>query len=187
MNRWHSAQAYAASGKHAGLRNVKKSIRHGIHFCDGGQTSTRRPIKCIHHYPLVSGFIYLSDQMSYRVLLPDDVIPSSYDLALEPDLERYTFDGVVAIHCDVQVATDVITLHARELTITEATYKAEGGSSMEVPASILQYPFLPESQNACNTCSVLTQAYPMGHGQLGWLAIKSSILMPIQLLSSGVK
>ena len=34
-----------------------------------------------------------------RELLPSDVLP---ELTLEPDVEKFTFDGVVKITCDVQ-------------------------------------------------------------------------------------
>jgi len=62
---------------------------------------------------------------SYRVLLPSDVLPERYDLQLEPDLEGFTFEGVVRITCDVRVATDVISLHGKELLIRSASFKSE--------------------------------------------------------------
>lgn len=58
----------------------------------------------------------------YRVLLPSDVLPEIYDLRLEPDLERFTFEGVVKITCDVQVATDTISVHAHELLVASAQF-----------------------------------------------------------------
>jgi len=64
---------------------------------------------------------------SYRVLLPADVVPERYDLTLEPDVERFTFEGVVRIACDVQVATDVVELHARDLLIGSAKFTPAGG------------------------------------------------------------
>lgn len=97
--------------------------------------------------------------MAYRVLLPDDVIPVSYDLALEPDLERFTFDGVVTITCDVQVATDVITVHARELTISEATFKPEGAAVMEANTIALK----KKAQTASFT---FDEPLPTGSGAL---------------------
>merc|ERR550534_3346865 len=70
---------------------------------------------------------------SYRVLLPPDVEPQQYDLTLEPDLERFTFDGVVKIACDVCIATDKIVTHAKELLISSATFTPSEGAAM--PAS----------------------------------------------------
>ena len=40
--------------------------------------------------------------MAQRELLPSDVLPEHYDLTLEPDIEKFAFDGVVKITCDVQ-------------------------------------------------------------------------------------
>ena len=37
-----------------------------------------------------------------RELLPSDALPEHYDLTLEPDIEKFAFDGVVKITCDVQ-------------------------------------------------------------------------------------
>jgi len=68
--------------------------------------------------------------MSYRVLLPTDVLPHSYDLSLEPDLKKYTFSGEVAIHCDVAVATDSVLLHATELVVHDASFKAKEGDKV---------------------------------------------------------
>mmetsp|Transcript_2671 Transcript_2671/g.10383 ORF Transcript_2671/g.10383 Transcript_2671/m.10383 type:complete len:883 (-) Transcript_2671:311-2959(-) len=59
---------------------------------------------------------------SYRVLLPSDVQPEKYDLTLEPDFERFMFDGSVKITVDVQEATDSITLHTKELMIASAKF-----------------------------------------------------------------
>eukprot|EP00931_Biecheleriopsis_adriatica_P019080 TRINITY_DN13114_c0_g1_i2.p1 TRINITY_DN13114_c0_g1~~TRINITY_DN13114_c0_g1_i2.p1 ORF type:complete len:898 (-),score=224.58 TRINITY_DN13114_c0_g1_i2:61-2694(-) len=65
-----------------------------------------------------------------RVLLPSDVLPEIYDLTLEPDLECFTFDGVVKITCDVQVATDKVSVHAHELVISSAEFKPSEGEAM---------------------------------------------------------
>ena len=42
--------------------------------------------------------------MAQRELLPSDVLPEHYDLTLEPDIEKFAFDGVVKITCDVQAS-----------------------------------------------------------------------------------
>jgi aminopeptidase N len=71
--------------------------------------------------------------MSHRVLLPSDVIPEQYDLTLEPDVERFTFDGLVKITVNVEMATDVVQLHSRDLLIKSAKFTSAetGGESME--------------------------------------------------------
>mmetsp|Transcript_1550 Transcript_1550/g.3923 ORF Transcript_1550/g.3923 Transcript_1550/m.3923 type:complete len:885 (-) Transcript_1550:120-2774(-) len=65
-----------------------------------------------------------------RVLLPSDVLPEEYDLTLEPDLEQFTFDGVVKISCDVQVATDRVSVHAMDLVLSQASFTPSGSSTV---------------------------------------------------------
>lgn len=58
-----------------------------------------------------------------RVLLPDYVTPTKYDLKLTPDLQKFTFAGVVAIDLTTsESASDhsKITLHAKELLFKSA-------------------------------------------------------------------
>jgi len=82
------------------------------------------PVRMVSLPPRTAG------DKSYRQLLPSDVIPEKYDLTLEPDLERFTFEGHVKITCDVSVATDVVHLHARELLVKSAKFtSAEPGTS----------------------------------------------------------
>mmetsp|Transcript_39333 Transcript_39333/g.117666 ORF Transcript_39333/g.117666 Transcript_39333/m.117666 type:complete len:889 (+) Transcript_39333:69-2735(+) len=66
---------------------------------------------------------------SNQVRLPSDVVPEQYDLTLEPDLERFTFDGLVKVTVDVQVATEKILVHAKELLISSAQFTADGSDS----------------------------------------------------------
>lgn len=72
----------------------------------------------------------VSVDKSYRCLLPSDVSPEYYDLCLDPDLERFTFSGTVKITCEVHVATDRITLHAKELVISSASFTPSGCPTM---------------------------------------------------------
>jgi len=53
--------------------------------------------------------------------LPATVVPSHYALHLTPDLSAHVFSGVVSIHVDVTVPTDVIVLNALELELASAT------------------------------------------------------------------
>jgi len=98
--------------------------------------------------------------MSYRQLLPDDVIPESYDLTLEPDLEKYVFDGEVKILCDVKVATDVITLHAYELTVSDASFKAEEDSKT------LEADQITVTKSATTVALTFKEQLPTGKGCL---------------------
>ena len=52
--------------------------------------------------------------------LPRTVVPSRYDLRLEPDLARATFAGSVNIAVDVREPVSEVVLNAAELRITEA-------------------------------------------------------------------
>ncbi|KAF2480971.1 peptidase family M1-domain-containing protein [Neohortaea acidophila] len=55
-----------------------------------------------------------------RQVLPKNVKPLHYDLVLEPDLEKFTFDGQVTIDLDVVEDTTSITLNALEVEIHES-------------------------------------------------------------------
>lgn len=56
--------------------------------------------------------------------LPDGAVPLAYDVRLEIDPQRDTFVGAVEIRAQLTAATRTIWLHARDLTITGATYRA---------------------------------------------------------------
>lgn len=66
----------------------------------------------------------MTEPATYR--LPDTVVPQRYDLTLEPDLERATFSGEVAIAVSVGQATERIVLNAIELDITNAEVVVDG-------------------------------------------------------------
>mmetsp|Transcript_106031 Transcript_106031/g.253066 ORF Transcript_106031/g.253066 Transcript_106031/m.253066 type:complete len:876 (+) Transcript_106031:55-2682(+) len=76
--------------------------------------------------------------MSNRVLLPSDVLPEHYDLTLEPDVEKFVFDGVVKITCDVKVATDSISVHAHELVISHVSFTSDSGAVSKADSITLQ-------------------------------------------------
>ena len=69
-----------------------------------------------------------------RVLLPICVVPVRYDLTLTPNLQSFTFDGVVEI---VLTTTDgvgnEITLHAKELMFKSAKYVVKGDEAKAIP------------------------------------------------------
>lgn len=52
-----------------------------------------------------------------REILPANVIPRHYDLTLEPDFEKLTYEGCVIIDLDVVEDTKDIFLNTLELTI----------------------------------------------------------------------
>lgn len=65
-----------------------------------------------------------------NIYLPDNLIPFHYDLHLHPDIYQedpkdFTFTGNVNIYIDCKKATQIITLHARDLSIDEKTLTVE--------------------------------------------------------------
>ena len=54
--------------------------------------------------------------------LPDTVVPTRYDLRLEPDLGAATFRGEVVISLDIREPTREVVLNAAELVIDAATF-----------------------------------------------------------------
>ncbi|KUI53963.1 Aminopeptidase 2, mitochondrial [Cytospora mali] len=61
-----------------------------------------------------------------RELLPVNVVPTHYDLTLEPDLSKFTFDGSVLIDLDVAEDSKSISLHTLELDIHSVKVSSDG-------------------------------------------------------------
>jgi len=63
-----------------------------------------------------------------RVLLPDSVTPTTYDVKLQPDLTNFLFEGTCCISVNINRATNTVSLHAEELYLKSASFtNAEGG------------------------------------------------------------
>jgi puromycin-sensitive aminopeptidase len=60
--------------------------------------------------------------------LPRTVLPSRYELVLEPDLDAASFTGTVVIDVTVQEPTASIVLNAAELVVTEASVDGVTGT-----------------------------------------------------------
>ncbi|HEV2321613.1 MAG TPA: M1 family metallopeptidase, partial [Gammaproteobacteria bacterium] len=58
-----------------------------------------------------------------RIVLPDDVVPTHYDLSIVPDAAKLTFTGSVSIDIDVTQATKTIVLNAADLSFKRVTLK----------------------------------------------------------------
>lgn len=67
-----------------------------------------------------------STNVAGRELLPTNVVPNHYDLTLEPDFTKFTFDGTVVIDVDVAEDSKSISLHTLELDIHSAKISANG-------------------------------------------------------------
>ncbi|QIX00043.1 hypothetical protein AMS68_005560 [Peltaster fructicola] len=68
-----------------------------------------------------------------REVLPTNVKPLHYDLTLEPDLEKFTFRGTVAIELDVVEDTTSVSLNTLELEIQEAKVTSAGKTVSSSP------------------------------------------------------
>jgi puromycin-sensitive aminopeptidase len=85
--------------------------------------------------------------------LPRNVVPSRYDLHLEPDLENATFVGTVAISVDITEATDTIVLNAIELDVKSATVAAHGDEPRSVTVAL---------NETSERCTLSGHSFPIG-------------------------
>jgi aminopeptidase N len=74
---------------------------------------------------LAVGLLPLAAHAADRVVLPTDVQPTRYDLAIRPDAQAMTFTGVVTIALDVKRATKTIELNAADLVFEKVTLDAK--------------------------------------------------------------
>lgn len=76
--------------------------------------------------------------------LPRDVLPSHYDLTLEPDLDAGTFMGTAAISITTARPVSEIALHAVDLEITDARLTTTAGAPIVTGA----ISYLPDLERA---------------------------------------
>jgi aminopeptidase N len=69
------------------------------------------------------------DHVDYR--LPTTVVPSRYDLRLEPDLDNATFSGEETVTVEVRSPVTEIVLNAAELRIESAAMEDASGAVVE--------------------------------------------------------
>jgi aminopeptidase N len=62
-----------------------------------------------------------------RVVLPDDVVPTHYDLSFVPDAAAMTFTGTVKIDIEVREQTSRIELNAADLTFSHVALSGVAG------------------------------------------------------------
>ncbi|MDE2843184.1 MAG: hypothetical protein OXN21_07370, partial [Chloroflexota bacterium] len=51
------------------------------------------------------------------VVLPDNVRPSHYQITLQPDMDKFTFDGLEVVDIEILETTSEIVLNACELRV----------------------------------------------------------------------
>ena len=72
------------------------------------------------------------EESEERYRLPRTVVPSRYDLTLEPDLDAGTFSGTVEVALEVREPVTEIVLNANELRLDDARLTAADGGQVEV-------------------------------------------------------
>ncbi|KAI9751636.1 MAG: hypothetical protein M4579_005983 [Chaenotheca gracillima] len=72
-----------------------------------------------------------------REVLPTNVTPLHYDLTLEPDLEKFTFDGTVVIDLQVNSETTSISLNTLEIDVLSS--KVTSGSEVVASSPTVTY------------------------------------------------
>jgi len=68
--------------------------------------------------------------------LPPTVVPSRYELTLEPNLEACTFTGFESVRVDISERVDEVRLHAIDLVIDEAWLESAEGSRLDAAVSL---------------------------------------------------
>ena len=76
----------------------------------------------------------MADQNPYR--LPRTIVPSRYELVLEPDLPAATFAGTVAVTVEVVEPTDTVVLNAIELELDEAAVELPDGRRLDAKVTL---------------------------------------------------
>eukprot|EP00406_Dinophysis_acuminata_P070763 CAMPEP_0179268524 /NCGR_PEP_ID=MMETSP0797-20121207/30486_1 /TAXON_ID=47934 /ORGANISM="Dinophysis acuminata, Strain DAEP01" /LENGTH=894 /DNA_ID=CAMNT_0020976811 /DNA_START=169 /DNA_END=2853 /DNA_ORIENTATION=+ len=104
----------------------------------------------------------VADKAAGRVLLPDQVLPTKYDIRLVPDLERFVFDGVATIDVDVQEAVSEVTLHAKELQFISCEFTGEDDSA----ESKVETVGINQRVKETTVTFVFDKVLPVGKGKL---------------------
>lgn len=55
-----------------------------------------------------------------------DITPINYELTFEPDLKKFTFDGIESISVNCKKPTNTITMNCAELKIKSCQVKSAG-------------------------------------------------------------
>ena len=61
-----------------------------------------------------------------RQLLPANVVPKHYDITLEPDFKKLTFDGTVVIDLDCVEDSNSVSLNTLELDLHSVKVTSNG-------------------------------------------------------------
>ncbi|GKY96228.1 hypothetical protein MPSEU_000582700 [Mayamaea pseudoterrestris] len=121
--------------------------------------------------------VTLLDKKEGRVILPSHVVPTRYDLSIEPDLEAFTFQGHVDISFKVnnqqQQPYRSVTLHAKELAFQSARAILEDGTKVAVDeirmnfaATTVEFVFAPDALPSSGSFSLKVDYSGMLNNQM---------------------
>ena len=68
-----------------------------------------------------------------RIVLPTNVVPKHYDVVLEPDFEKFTFEGSVTIDLEVAEDSKSISLNTVDIKIHSSSVHADGALITDSP------------------------------------------------------
>ena len=68
-----------------------------------------------------------------RIVLPTDVVAKHYDVTLEPDFDKFTFEGKATIDLEVAKETSSISLNTLDLKIRSTSVHADGALVTDSP------------------------------------------------------
>ncbi|EPS37099.1 hypothetical protein H072_9309 [Dactylellina haptotyla CBS 200.50] len=103
-------------------------LRQQVRLC-----SSRRHNMCrTHHLGGADDVASSIDVTQGREVLPKAIKPLHYVVQLEPDFEKFTFDGTVTVDLDAVEDTDKVVLNSTEIKIKSATFKEIKGEE-QVP------------------------------------------------------
>ncbi|KAI1814366.1 peptidase family M1-domain-containing protein [Poronia punctata] len=129
----HTPQSIALATPSLKLSRASISLApSGIRYCSYRRQNMCRLTGDTEHFGGAK-----PDPTEGRVLLPTNVIPRHYDVTLEPDFEKYTFEGKVVIDFDVQEESQSISLHTIDIKIHSANIKS--GDTVVTTSSAISY------------------------------------------------
>jgi len=77
----------------------------------------------------------MASPTAYR--LPRNVLPTRYEISLEPDIDQFTFAGEARVAVMVSEPTDTIMTNAAELAVSSATVTLADGSTLTAASAVV--------------------------------------------------
>mmetsp|Transcript_86918 Transcript_86918/g.190909 ORF Transcript_86918/g.190909 Transcript_86918/m.190909 type:complete len:893 (-) Transcript_86918:215-2893(-) len=96
-----------------------------------------------------------------RVLLPNLVQPTRYEVKLTPDLDQYVFDGQQSVEVEVQEATAEVTMNSRELRFGAVSFTADSD-----PDKVIEAAAINTNIKDMTVTFVFEEILPVGKGKI---------------------